>query len=92
MNLIKQITSSSDNAIISLLGKPSELLKMMIISPSGAITGEDIEVKLQEDGRATYELELGGYGSGIYTAVAQKGNSQSSEKFSVGLTVRFRSN
>jgi len=77
--------NSSENAIISLLGKPSEVLKIMIISPSGAITGEDIEVKLQEDGRATYQLELGGYGSGIYTAVAQKGNAQSSEKFSVGL-------
>jgi hypothetical protein len=76
---------SSENAIISLLGKPSEILKIMIISPSGAISGEDIEVKLQEDGRATYELELGGYSSGIYTAVAQKGNAQSSEKFSIGL-------
>ncbi|MFL2905942.1 MAG: hypothetical protein ACJZ2C_00380 [Nitrosopumilus sp.] len=42
-------------------------------------------MKLQEDGRAIYELDLTGYGSGIYTAVAQKGNSQSSEKFSVGL-------
>ena len=57
----------------------------MIINPSGSISGKDIEVKLQEDGRATYELELGGYSSGIYTAVAQKGNAQSSEKFSVGL-------
>jgi len=76
---------SSENAIISLLGKPSEMLKIMIINPSGAIIGEDIEVKLQEDGRSTYTLELGGYGSGIYTAVAQKGNAQSSEKFSVGL-------
>jgi len=76
---------SSENAVISLLGKPSEVLKIMIINPSGAILGEDIEVKLQEDGRATYQLELGGYGSGIYTAVAQKGNAQSSEKFSVGL-------
>ena len=76
---------SSENAIISLLGKPSEILKIMIINPSGAIVGEDIEVKLQEDGRATYTLELAGYGSGIYTAVAQKGNAQSSEKFSVGL-------
>ena len=76
---------SSENAIISLLGKPSEILKIMIINPAGAIIGEDIEVKLQEDGRATYTLELAGYGSGIYTAVAQKGNAQSSEKFSVGL-------
>jgi len=76
---------SSENAIISLLGKPSEVLKIMIINPSGAITNEEIEVILQEDGRAEYELELSGYGSGIYTAVAQKGNAQNSEKFSVGL-------
>jgi len=75
----------TEKAIISLLGKPSEILKIMIISPTGSLTGDNIEVKLQEDGRATYELELQGYGSGIYTAVAQKGNAQSSEKFSVGL-------
>jgi len=77
--------SQSEKPIISLLGKPSEVLRMMIISPSGSIIGEDILIKLQEDGRATYELQLTGYSSGIYTAVVQKGNSQSSEKFSVGL-------
>ena len=76
---------ASETAIISLLGKPSTVLKMMIISPSGNISGEDISIQLQEDGRATYQLELGGYSSGIYTAVVQKGNSQSNEKFSVGL-------
>jgi len=77
--------SSSENAIISLLGKPSELLKMIIINPTGSINGDEISIPLQEDGRATYELELTGFSSGIYTAIIQKGNSQSSEKFSVGL-------
>ena len=76
---------SSEKAIISLLGKPSELLKMIIINPTGSINGDEISIPLQEDGRATYELELTGFGSGIYTAIVQKGNSQSSEKFSVGL-------
>ena len=76
---------STENAIISLLGKPSEILKIMLINPSGSINDEEIEVKLQADGRAIYELDLTGFGSGIYTAVAQKGNSQTSEKFSVGL-------
>ena len=71
--------------MISLLGKPSELLKMIIINPSGSIYGDEISIPLQEDGRATYELELTGFSSGIYTAIIQKGNSQSSEKFSVGL-------
>ncbi|MDC0070317.1 biofilm-associated protein, partial [Nitrosopumilus sp.] len=77
--------NTSENAIISLLGKPSEILKIMIINPSGGISVENIEVMLQEDGRGTYTLDLAGYSSGIYTAVAQKGNAQSSEKFSVGL-------
>jgi len=76
---------STENAIISLLGKPSEILKMIILNPAGKIINEEIEIKLQEDGRATYELELNGYSSGIYTALVKKGNSQSDEKFSVGL-------
>ena len=76
---------TSEKAIISVIGKPSDVLKMMIISPSGNISGEEILIKLREDGRTTYELDLTGYASGIYTAVIQKNNSQSSEKFSVGL-------
>ena len=76
---------SSETAVISFLGNPSDNLKMIIINPSGNINGEEIIVKLQEDGRKVYNLDLTGFGSGIYTAVIKKGNSQSSEKFSVGL-------
>ena len=76
---------TSEKAIISVIGKPSDVLKMIIINPSGNISGEEILIKLREDGRETYELDLSGYGSGIYTAVIQKDNSLSSEKFSVGL-------
>jgi uncharacterized protein YfaS (alpha-2-macroglobulin family) len=60
---------------------------MIIITPSGNISGEEITIQLQEDGRKTYSLDLSGFGSGIYTAVVQKGNSQSSEKFSIGLQI-----
>ena len=42
---------------------------------------------MQEDGRKVYNLDLTGFGSGIYTAVIQKGNSQNNEKFSVGLQI-----
>ena len=76
---------STEIATISFLGKPSEILKMIIINPSGKIVNEEIEIKLQEDGRASYNLDLNGYSSGIYTALVKKGNSQSDEKFSVGL-------
>ena len=76
---------STDTATISLIGKPSDTVKLLIIGPSGNIQEAEIEIKLQEDGRGKYELSLSGYNSGIYTAVIKKANSQSTEKFSVGL-------
>ena len=78
---------ATETAIISFIGKPSDNLSMIIINPSGGVLGEDKQIKLQADGRAKYNLDLEGFGSGIYTAVIQKGNSQSSEKFSVGLVM-----
>jgi len=39
----------------------------------------------QPDGRGSYELDLTGYPSGVYTAVISKGNSQNAEIFTVGL-------
>ena len=76
---------STESATISILGKPSEILKMVIINPAGKMINEEVEIKLQEDGRATYELNLSGYSSGIYTALIKKGNTQTDERFSVGL-------
>ena len=78
---------SSDDAKISFIGKPLDKLKMIIITPSGGIQGEEILIQLKVDGRGEYMLPLTGYTSGIYTAVIQKGNSQNSEKFSVGLVI-----
>ena len=76
---------SVETATINFIGKPSDKLTMIIITPSGAIQGSDIIIPLREDGRGEFELSLSGYGSGIYTAVVKKGTSQNSEKFSVGL-------
>jgi len=78
---------STETAIISLIGTPSNIVKMTIISPTGGVKGEDIPIRLQEDGRGTYELNLSGFSSGIYTAVTKVENSQSSERFSVGLQI-----
>ena len=81
----KENYQSTETATISLIGKPSDTVKFLIIGPSGNIQEQETEIKLQEDGRGEYELSLSGYGSGIYTAVIKKANSQSTEKFSVGL-------
>jgi hypothetical protein len=76
---------STDTAIISVIGKPSDKITLIIITPSGNVQGADKIIELREDGRGEYNLDLTGYVSGIYTAVAKKSGSQSSERFSVGL-------
>ena len=78
---------SSEIAIIDFLGKPSENLSLLIISPSGNIKEQEIPVKLRADGRSTFELELSGYESGIYTAVVKKSGVETTETFSVGLQI-----
>ena len=76
---------NTEKPIISLAGKPSEKVSLIIITPSGSVVGTDIIIQLKADGRGEHNLDLTGYVSGIYTAVIKKGGSQSSENFSVGL-------
>ena len=81
----KKTYQNTDTAIISLVGKPSDKITLMIITPSGSTQGSDEIIQLKSDGRGEYNLDLSGYTSGIYTAVAKISGSQSSEMFSVGL-------
>ena len=81
---------STEKAVITLSGKPSEVLSMIIIDPSDKtkkIDGENesVSITLSPDGRGTYNLDLKGYASGVYTAVVSKGASKSTAVFAVGL-------
>ena len=76
---------NTEKAIVSLAGEPSEKISLIIITPSGSVVGSDIVIQLQADGRGKHNLDLTGYVSGIYTAVINKGGSQNSENFAVGL-------
>ncbi len=76
---------AGDIANISLVGKASEIISLLIIDPSDKPKGDAISITLQPDGRGNYELDLTGYPSGVYTAVISKGSSQSTEVFTVGL-------
>jgi hypothetical protein len=76
---------NTEKPIISLAGKPSEKISLIIITPSGGVLGADIMIELKPDGKAEHSLDLSGYVSGMYTAVVKKGGSQNSENFSVGL-------
>jgi len=76
---------AGDTAIISLTGKGSDIVNLLIIDPSDKPKGDTTSITLQPDGRGTYSLNLDGYASGAYTAVISKGSTQSSEIFAIGL-------
>ena len=76
---------SNETAVISFTGQPSDVVSLLIIDPSDKPKGDIISITLQPDARGTHSLDLKGYSSGVYTAVASKGSAQSSEIFSVGL-------
>ena len=76
---------AGETAVITLSGKASEIISLLIIDPSDKPKGDSISIQLQPDGRATHTIDLKEYSSGVYTAVISKGSTQSSEIFTVGL-------
>ncbi|MEE9563687.1 MAG: biofilm-associated protein [Nitrosopumilaceae archaeon] len=75
---------AGDKAIISFIGPASSTISLLIIDPSDQATFTDTII-VGPDGKKEYELDLTGYGSGVYTAVVSRGNAQAEELFSVGL-------
>jgi hypothetical protein len=76
---------TAEDATITLTGKPSEVISLLILDPSDKPKGEAISITLEADGRSIYTLDLEGYSSGIYSAVVSKGTAKSTESFTVGL-------
>ena len=76
---------TGETAIITLSGKASEIVSLLIIDPSDKPIGDAISITLEPDGSSTHTVELDGYASGVYTAVLSKGSAQSTEIFTVGL-------
>ncbi|MCV0366115.1 MAG: biofilm-associated protein [Nitrosopumilus sp.] len=78
---------STETATISITGKASEVVSLLIIDPADKPKGETISIKLQPDGRGSHSLDLKGFTSGVYSAVVSKGSTKSTEIFAVGLQV-----
>jgi len=78
---------TSESVVITLSGKASEIISLLIIDPSDKQKGELLSITLQQDGRGRHTLDLQGYSSGIYTVVASKENTKSTEIFTVGLQI-----
>ena len=76
---------AGETAVITLSGKASEIISLLIIDPSDKPKGDATTIKLQPDGRGIHTINLKGYSSGVYTAVISKGSAQNSEIFTVGL-------
>jgi hypothetical protein len=76
---------AADTATITLSGKASEIISLLIVNPSDKPVGDAVSITLQPDGRGTHSINLEGYSSGVYTAVVSKGSTQSTEIFTVGL-------
>jgi len=75
----------TEKAIITMTGKSSQVLNLLIIDPSDKPKGAEIPITLGPDGRGTYSLDLKGYSSGVYSAILSKGSAKSTEVFTVGL-------
>ena len=78
---------TSETAIITITGKASEKLTMIIITPSGSLETGSIPIQLESNGKLNHDLKLTGFATGIYNAVIEKGNAQSSKLFTVGLQI-----
>ena len=76
--------STSEKALLEIKGPASATVSLMIVDPSDKNKFTDTII-LGQDGQSHYVLDLKGYGSGVYTAVLTRGNSQISDVFSVGL-------
>jgi len=85
LELDKLNYKAGEIAKITIIGKGSDVVSLLILDPSDKPKGASVTITLEPDGRGSYFLDLDGYSSGIYTAVISKANSQSIEIFAVGL-------
>lgn len=75
---------TTDQATIYLTGPPSSTISLILIDPSDKQKFADT-ISIGIDGYTEYSFELTGYTPGVYTMVLARGNTQTEEKFSVGL-------
>ncbi len=85
LKLDKLNYKAGDVAVINLRGPPSATISLLVLDPSDKEKQPAESVKLGPDGSATYNLPLNGYGSGAYSVVITRANTQYSQVFTVGL-------
>ncbi len=76
---------TNDKPKITILGPPSTELTVNILDPSDAKKFTDTIIT-NSVGVKTFELDIAGYSSGVYKAVASNPTYQYTAKFSIGLS------
>ncbi|MCE2497746.1 MAG: hypothetical protein J4F28_01905 [Nitrosopumilaceae archaeon] len=74
----------SDVAIISIVAKPSDTIRLNILDSSDNIKYTE-SLTVQSDGRGVVALDLDDFDDGIYTAELEKGTEKTSKEFTIGL-------
>lgn len=74
----------SDTPKVDIVSETGGEVILLVVDPIDNVLLSET-VLIQQDGRATYRLNLTDYSSGVYTAIIQKGATQADFRFGVGL-------
>lgn len=86
MHFEKLNYKSSEDVVLEISGKPFEIINLLLIDPSDRPKGDSESITIQPDGKVQHIIDLDGFASGLYTIIASKGSSKTSDVFTVGFS------
>jgi len=78
--------ATGEIAKVEIQGPTSSTVTLLVIDPSDKPKFSEAVI-LGPEGQKTFDLDLTGYASGVYTIVVTRGNAQADDVFSVGLQI-----
>jgi len=78
--------NAGEIAKVEIQGPTSSTISLLVVDPSDKPKFSEAVI-LGPDGQKTFDLDLTGYSSGVYTMVLTRGNAQADDVFSVGLQI-----
>ena len=78
--------AAGEIAKVEIRGPTSSTITLLVLNPSDKPKFSEAFI-LGPDGQKTFDLDLTGYASGVYSIVLTRGNAQADDIFSVGLQI-----
>ena len=75
----------SETPRIVVAGPPGDDINILVLDDADTVIHQG-NITIQNDGRTIYDLDVGRFSSGVYTAIAQRGTIQDNQRFGVGLS------